>query len=150
MNKLISEVLAAADQVGCNTVALTQTESKKVIDDIRQKYSNGLKSDYFWETLKNRTSLQNREAWSWIKDFVKDNQTIMFFINSESHAGVLFENGDCVVKTLWECTGFEFYLTNLQTDYLLCFNHHDFLIGAGTAQNWVMEKQTEFCAAASI
>ena len=31
---------------------------------------------------------------------------------------------------------FEFYLTNRDTTYLVCFNHHDFLIGTGEATQW--------------
>ncbi len=31
----------------------------------------------------------------------------------------------------------EFYLTNTLTDYLLCFNHHDYLIACGRAREWL-------------
>ena len=31
------------------------------------------------------------------------------------------------------------YITNFETDYLLCFNHHDCLLGCGTALTTVPE-----------
>lgn len=34
-----------------------------------------------------------------------------------------------------------FYLTNASTDYLLCFNHHDYLIACGAAREWVVNYQ---------
>lgn len=33
--------------------------------------------------------------------------------------------------------GFEFYITNFETEYVICFNHHDCLLGCGTAKKWV-------------
>lgn len=27
--------------------------------------------------------------------------------------------------------------TNFMTEYVICFNHHDCLMGCGTAKNWV-------------
>lgn len=143
MNKFTNEVLIAAKQVGCNASALTSAEGSQLLEDVRQKFSTGIKSAYFWETIKDKSSVQNKEAWSWIGDFIKEKPAIMLFADSKNDAGVEFEKGGCIVKTLWECTGFEFYLTNRETDYLICFNHHDFLIGVGEAQDWVKEQKSK-------
>jgi hypothetical protein len=42
------------------------------------------------------------------------------------------------VAVLAESTGFEFYLTDIDATFLLCFNHHDFLIAAGDARPWLL------------
>lgn len=31
----------------------------------------------------------------------------------------------------------EFYVTNKNNEYLLCFNHHDVLIACGDATEWI-------------
>lgn len=43
-----------------------------------------------------------------------------------------------IVAVLAECTGFEFYLTDVEATFLLCFNHHDVLIAAGDARPWLL------------
>ncbi len=47
-------------------------------------------------------------------------------------------HGRDAVAILEECTGFEFYLTNVEAKFLVCFNHHDFLIAAGDAAPWLI------------
>jgi hypothetical protein len=32
---------------------------------------------------------------------------------------------------------FVFYITNLSFTYLLCFNDHNYLIGSGSAKEWI-------------
>ena len=36
-------------------------------------------------------------------------------------------------NTLKHCFGFEFHITNEQYEFLVAFNHHDYLILSGTA-----------------
>ena len=37
--------------------------------------------------------------------------------------------------------GFEFYVFDSSISYLICFNHHDQLIGVGSAKEWVNSLQ---------
>lgn len=40
----------------------------------------------------------------------------------------------------------EFYVTNKNNEYLLCFNHHDVLIACGDATEWIKNRFfTTFC-----
>jgi hypothetical protein len=55
---------------------------------------------------------------------------------------VFLKNGLNLSAILGECTGFIFYLTDLNFTYLICFNDHDILIGAGAAIDWVKSKRT--------
>lgn len=54
-----------------------------------------------------------------------------------SQNGGSFSNGykffdvNDVVSLLSEFYGYEFYITNNSKDFVLCFNHHDYLIGCG-------------------
>ncbi len=143
MSKLTVEVLDAARHVGCKATELARSKREKLVKKLREKYTDGINHPYFWEGLIDRASIQNKEAWQWIGEFVKQEQVIMLFIDRPGEPGVVFENGDCVVRTLWECTGFEFYLTDSQATYLLCYNHHDFLIATSLAANWIKERKMQ-------
>jgi hypothetical protein len=46
-------------------------------------------------------------------------------------------SGSSLDQLLSNTFGFEFYVTDLNADYLICFNHHDVLVGCGNAQQWL-------------
>ena len=64
---------------------------------------------------------------------------IMFFNKSDDKNAFLIPNGTELYKILEDSFGFEFYITNQNHSYLLCFNHHDILYGSGEAKKWVLE-----------
>ncbi len=89
--------------------------------------------------------INNSNAWSLIKDYVKENKCIMFFNKSDDRNGFLISNGAELQKILEESFGFEFYITDENLSYLICFNHHDILYGLGKAKDWIKEvKINEF------
>ena len=90
-----------------------------------------------WEGFKDCVNYQNSNAWSLICDYVKDNECIMFFNESDDKNAFLIPNGAELQKILEDSFGFEFYITNKNYSYLICFNHHDILYGSGEAKEWV-------------
>ena len=114
-------------------------------------YSNIIKhyciknTSFIWESFKDYAYYQNSNAWSLIKDYVKENKCIMFFNKSDDRNGFLISNGFELQKIIEESFGFEFYITDENLSYLICFNHHDILYGLGKAIDWVKEvKINEF------
>jgi hypothetical protein len=102
------------------------------------------KNVLLWETLKDDESVRHKEAWRWLDDLIGNNESIMFFNPSDEATAFLFNKGDDIVSILNETFGFEFYLTNQDTEYLVCFNHHDVLIACGLARDWLNNYITEF------
>lgn len=49
----------------------------------------------------------------------------------------LIRSGEDLNYLLSETYGFEFYITDKECSYLLCFNHHDILYGCGRAEGWI-------------
>lgn len=143
MGNFTLEVLEAAKQVGCAASELSRSDRTKLTDVIRRRYTDGARHPYFWEGLTGRASVQNKDAWQWVSEFIGHDRAVMLFMDRPDESGIVFETGACVVQTLWECTGFEFYLTDQQATYLLCFNHHDFLIGTGLAADWIKETKLQ-------
>ncbi len=103
---------------------------------IRQKISekfcrNKKKSDFLWEDLLEYMSISDVNAWKLLKKMVRGkcilffnriDENVMFKINSEIDLDYI----------LSETYGFEFYVTDYDCSYLICFNHHDILYGCGT------------------
>lgn len=139
MNELTSQVLISAKEVGCSVEELSLIEKKKLFEELKNKFSDNTDSPYFWETFLDRYSLQDKNAWERVGDYSPDDEVIMLFLDDETENGVAFQNGKCIPSVLWNCNGFEFYLTNRKTSFLIVFNHHNFLIGVGEATNWVKE-----------
>ncbi len=48
-------------------------------------------------------------------------------------------SGDALRSLLANSYHFEFYVTDVDASYLICFNHHDFVIAWGTACPWLRQ-----------
>lgn len=122
------------------TTKLDMDERREILDSILKKYINiNQKGNWLWEKFIHYESLNDDMAWGYIKEFVKDNECIMFFNQEEEKEMFLIQSGEDLNYVLSETYGFEFYITNKQCSYLLCFNHHNILYGCGIAEKWIIE-----------
>ena len=46
-------------------------------------------------------------------------------------------SGEDVINIIGELFNIEFYLSNRETKYLVCYNHHNILIASGDARQWL-------------
>ncbi|MCI8557715.1 MAG: hypothetical protein HFI19_08125 [Lachnospiraceae bacterium] len=113
-------------------------ERKEVLDSVLKKYIDiNKKGAWIWEKFIHYKTLNDDMAWSYIKDFVKHNECVMFFNQAEEKEMFLVQSGEDLNYILSETYGFEFYITDKQYSYLLCFNHHNILYGCGVAEEWI-------------
>ena len=144
--KIHDKILKESMVLGINIHLFSDEVLGKIRTKIRSRFAkkHTTTNRWLWEHLDDDKTynVQNPEAWQWIDEFIEGDEIFMFFDEYESNALIKFDNVHDLVKILGETSHFEFYLTNQQTTYLLCFNHHDFLIGAGTAKIW-LEKRTQ-------
>ena len=63
----------------------------------------------------------------------------MFFNKCDDEHAFLIANGVELQTILGESFGFEFYITDKDQSYVICFNHHEVLYGCGAAREWVEE-----------
>ena len=89
----------------------------------------------------NCVAVSNDNAWSWIDQFI-ESEAIMFFNPCDEKISYIFNNGTDIVNTLADCYNFEFYITNFNFDYILCFSHHRILYACGTASEWLKSYKT--------
>ncbi len=82
-------------------------------------------------------SVHDSNAWRWIEVFLGNDPAYMFFDPTESRAVFVVGSGAVLTQLLGETPGFEFYVTDESTTFLLCFNHHDVLAAWGRAEEWL-------------
>lgn len=108
---------------------------RKTIDELY--VDKGKKGTWLWEKLKCFDSLYDNNGWVYVKEYVSDNKCIMFFNEFDEKKMFKIKNGNDLFYLLSETSGFEFYITDTNCSYLLCFNHHDILYGCGNAKKWI-------------
>ncbi|MGE0791849.1 MAG: hypothetical protein AB7S26_39610, partial [Sandaracinaceae bacterium] len=75
-------------------------------------------------------------AWRRLEEFVVDS-FVLLVADSQGTCGFAFEAGAPLVAIIADCSGFEFYVTDHENSYVIAYNDHDYLIGAGRARSWV-------------
>lgn len=97
---------------------------------------------WLWEKLNCFDSICDKDGWKYIKEFVSEKSCVLLFNEFDEKAMFKLKNGNDLFCLLSETSGFEFYLTDINCSYLLCFNHHDILYGCGNAINWIGSLKT--------
>ncbi len=140
MGYIGDEIEEAVRVTNSTVVKLESYEANRLRAQAILRFAAGVRSYPLWEHITPSISVQDPTSWRWISDFVQDSEVIMFFNEEDDDTVFVFENGSQVVPVLMECTGFEFYLMDRLANYLICFNHHDFLIVAGSAASWLTKR----------
>jgi hypothetical protein len=78
---------------------------------------------------------QRPDGWELIPKYVGANACLMFL--EGAHEIWKFQSGRDLLRVLNDCPALEFYVCDEDGSYLLCHNHHDFVIGWGGASQWV-------------
>jgi hypothetical protein len=90
-----------------------------------------------WENLLDSASVQNPDGWQWISDFVGSRRCVLLFDAAEEVEMLDVPSGEALENLLANSYHFEFYVTDGDASYLICFNHHDMLICCGSARAWL-------------
>ncbi|MEM9411239.1 MAG: hypothetical protein AAGA30_09005 [Planctomycetota bacterium] len=144
MNPFLKTWLSeAAITTGKILTQLPQTEAKFIFQTIRNKFAapnTSLPCAALWHILHSNESCRKQDGWKDVCKYVGESNAYLC-VQQDDIADVFTVNsGNELRLLLGECPLFEFYVTNLNFEYLLCFNDHDYLIGCGTAAEWVKNK----------
>lgn len=135
--KISTEIKKVALDNVINIKELSDEQVKKIKNDISRKYIRSQSGVFLWDSFKEAAVIADSNGWKKICIFIGENNCLMFFDDIEDKSVIIISNGNELYKLLSEMFGFEFYITNFDTDYLICFNHHDCLLGCGTARKWI-------------
>ncbi|MFN5540440.1 MAG: DUF6756 family protein [Candidatus Melainabacteria bacterium] len=140
-----NEIMNAAEKVGAHISLLDNKKAIQIYERLAEKYTNNKNTRWIWENIsqENSESIHDSAAWRWLDDFIKEKSTFLLFHEIGEQklvSGFEFYNGIDLVSVLAESFNFEFYLTNESINYFICHNHHDVLIAAGEAKEWLQSK----------
>lgn len=135
--KISMEIERVAKSNAIHLERLSEEKSITVKKNIMEKYICPSKRNFLWDKFKEAVVLQDSNGWQKLCSFVGNKECLMFFDDSEDEAILCISNGEDLYILLYEMFGYEFYITNIMTEYLICFNHHDCLLGCGLAKKWL-------------
>ncbi len=130
-----SQVIQSLEKQGIDYQIVDSTRSELFRSEVVRKYGTSNERP-LWEGMY-AAAIQDPNGWEKIDDFLSRAGFIMFFDKQDDSRVIEIDEGCSVTLLLADCFGFVFYITNTTLDYLLCYNDHDFLIGAGTADMWI-------------
>jgi hypothetical protein len=115
---------------------LPPEEADRIRDLVFTKFVGECRSAWPWEQLEG-PAIHDGSACGWIADFVGPRECVMFF--GDEPAAFRFRNGDDL-RLVLERQLEEIYVTDARGEYLLCFNHHEVLVAAGSASCWLQDE----------
>ena len=136
------QILDASKNLNIEVEEIGDFEKEEFLKDIQSKYLLTQLNFPLWERLKEADSKCNENAWQWVQDYIQNTNVILFFNPSDEKGIFKLKSGEDVVNILGEMFDIEFYLSNRETKYLLCYNHHNILLASGDAKQW-LEKYSE-------
>lgn len=129
-------IIAAAESLNMPVIELSTLEARELLRQLRMQFSNGDIDRYIWEDLvEPHSSIRWADGWRKIGEYV-DRQPCILVVPNENCA-FRVRNGDELNAIIGECPLFEYFVTDENRTYLMCHNHHDYLIGVGNAASWV-------------
>lgn len=138
MFKISDQIFRVVKEGSIKFIEIEMYEKKRILEQIRLKYVNDkIKGSWMWEKLNTPMVLCDKDAWSYLKNFIGNDECIIFFNQEDDERMFCISNGEDLDYILSETYGFEFYITNRLSEYLFCFNHHNILYGCGSAKNWM-------------
>lgn len=134
---LAKDVLDAATRLNVVASALTPEESTAAHRTVAARYGGPTGRWPLWDGPMEYPALQDAAAWRLIADFVQDNPCLLLWDPETERTVIRIERGRALVRVLDEVHRSELYVTDEAGSFMLCFNHHDFLIAGGRAANWL-------------
>jgi hypothetical protein len=139
---LAEEIEKAASALG---IAISKLQIREVLE-IRQKLAKkfSVEPEFPWrlsyQNLKDAQSIHNPKGWSFIQDYVGEEEIILFVNPDEEQDMWVIPSGSALTSILAETVGFPFYVTSRNTDYMISFDDHDCLIANGKATQWICQQ----------
>ena len=138
MWNLLKEVKGAIKRLDIRVRILSKEEIDNIFKSIINKYSeNNIYEFALCHNLKDYKSVKDSDGWKELVKYVRDKSVILFFEWSDDKNMILFDKGQDVIDVLSDSHRFVFYITDLETSFMLCHNDHDYLISCGKSTNWL-------------
>lgn len=138
MTTIASEIRVVDREHSLGIQPVAAGASDRIREHVLARYVRaGLTGARIWESSEEAASVHNRDAWGWVSEFVDSRSCVLLFDAVEEEEMFDVPSGRALERLLANSHGFEFYVTDREVSYLICFNHHDVLICWGSAKDWL-------------
>lgn len=94
----------------------------------------------FWDVLDDAVSFTKENGWLPIKEFISPLEDVfLFFEHDDENESLLFRHGAELAEVLIETGIRDFYLSDRDSGFLICYNDHDAIIADGIARDWLFQ-----------
>jgi hypothetical protein len=125
---------------------LSDEEERRLRQSVEHKFARSTEGPtLLWERLECSVARRRHDGWKDACEFADAHEVILFFDERE-RLGMCwrFQSGRRLRRVLEETPTVEFYVTDAAADYVLCFNHHRFLVGAGSCVPWLEDLKEDW------
>tara|TARA_B100000678_G_scaffold221565_1_gene188997 strand:- start:4962 stop:5381 length:420 start_codon:yes stop_codon:yes gene_type:complete len=134
MWNLRKDIIKIISSNNLGSQVLTNEEAAHFYSLVFEKFAKFEKYQYpLWENLKDTVSVEDKDGWQKIDRILGKEEVLLFFEYKDDSSMFKFSNPEDVKTVLGNMHAFVFYVTNVNVDYLLCFNDHDYLIWTGNS-----------------
>ena len=141
MWSICNEILSVSKELKIEVQMLSPEITADYFAKIEKKYLSENYHSFLWDGLSDHSVVTDSSGWRYLDRFIGDKQCILLFYDLEKWKAAEINSGHELVTLIGEMYGFEFYVFDSSISYLICFNHHDQLIGVGSAKEWVNSLQ---------
>ncbi len=135
-NHIEREIIKVAEEYNIELFIFDDKSSNSLFSAVSKKYSNvSTEIIPLWDNLFDAVYVVDPNGWSKISNFVGNKSCVLLILNGEKKAFKLSCGAD-LHELLENSFGFEFYITDENISFLICFNHHDQLVCCGKAKKW--------------
>lgn len=137
MTIIEEELLRATAQMPTQGRLLPVEAGLALRDRVLRGYAPTVERWPLWECIGFTFSAQGADLWRQIGSFVDKRRCYLFLEPKDGIRVVELDSGQALTDILASTFGFEFYISDAEGTYLICFNHHDIIMGAGVAGDWI-------------
>ena len=130
-----SHISSALHATGNPAEVLGAAERTALVVRLRERLGVDATAHKPWDSPAAPQGQLRPDGWELIPAYVGGTTCLMFL--DGANTVWQFSSGSDLLRVLEDCPALEFYVCDREASYLLCTNHHDFVIGWGAATSWV-------------
>lgn len=116
---------------------LNTQKKQSIVKQLVFKFGDNKISSPLWEGMISRASAFDfNDSFHLLEQFIGKNKVVVFFEEEEDDIGFIFNSAQELQKYLNVAPWGEIYITNEQTEYLICINEYSKLLTWGSADAW--------------
>jgi hypothetical protein len=135
LSTMLDHIFRAINETQAAAALLDDEQRHEMAALLRSRLGVNVLSHSPWDNSEAPRGLRTTDGWQLIPAYVGTSECVMFVAGAS--ACWTFRDGSDLLRVLEECPALEFYVSDKDASYLLCSNHHDFVIGWGDAAGWV-------------